>query len=126
MNNKDIFLGLKPRIDFKNIKEAKNKAYGGSHRPWTDHHNANEFPCIDCQGIGKYRRWEDRCPIEGWKMAPWVKCPHCKTGIVSKEKFMAWYNAQMAKYNDNMSLYKEKLQRYRELEEIKKLAVKTI
>jgi len=37
----------------------------------------NDYPCFYCGGKGKVRKPEDRCPIEGYKGAPWHNCGKC-------------------------------------------------
>ena len=48
------------------------------------------WPCIPCDGRGRYRKEEDRDIIEGFKLAPWYTCEACKgTGRGPKEEVQA-------------------------------------
>lgn len=51
------------------------------------------YPCYKCDGKGKVRKEEDRCPIEGYKLAPWYDCGFCNgTGKITKQQFIEYFN----------------------------------
>lgn len=37
-----------------------------------------EAPCRTCRGCGRVRKFKDRDPIEGYKLAPWYDCANCQ------------------------------------------------
>lgn len=62
------------------------------------------WPCIPCSGRGWYHDPTDRCPVEGYKLAPTYKCQACAgTGRGTKEAVKAIYDEIVAKFRAELA-----------------------
>ena len=103
----------RPTRPWKNLQDAK-RDLGNSFRTY----KADEFPCLNCHGRGKYRDQRDSDPIEGYKLAPWYQCRTCDgTGMGSREQFMACYRERMADYRQAIQEYDQQKARFEILRE---------
>lgn len=90
------------------------------------HHK--QFPCPNCDGLGRYRRAEDHDPYEGWKLADWFICPICKgTGETSKEQYKFFYNNKIKNWQEDACILRAKNQALKKLSpfEIQLLGIRT-
>ena len=72
--------------------------------------NSCAYPCLACSGDGWYRKAEDRCPVEGYKMAPRYTCEVCQgTGGGTKEQFKAYYEDQVTRDKEKNALFQAEL-----------------
>jgi hypothetical protein len=72
--------------------------------------NGCAYPCLACSGDGWYRKAEDRCPVEGYKMAPRYTCEVCQgTGGGTKEQFKAHYDDQVMRDKEKNALFQADL-----------------
>lgn len=59
-----------PARPYKNLREFIRKRYFL--------YRGCDYPCVSCEGRGRYQNSEDRDPYEGYKLAPWYICEACQ------------------------------------------------
>jgi hypothetical protein len=100
-----------PNRPYRNLQEYAAVRYGRSKHLW---------PCVECCGRGVVRRFEDRDPIEGYKLAPLYKCGSCNgTGKGGRDVIAAEFRELLAKW-------RRELKAYRELQKLRRSAAKKL
>ena len=69
----------KPEPKFTTVEELRTYMFSISLHQYDKARliDPNYYPCTQCGGKGKIRKMEDRCPVEGFKGAPWYACEFC-------------------------------------------------
>lgn len=95
----------KPKRPYKNLREfvvsyLKYRSAASTQAKLLD---PNWWPCFKCDGDGRYRKDEDRDPIEGWKCAPTYRCEACNaTGNGSKEHWAGEFKTLMDHFKNRL------------------------
>lgn len=96
---------MKPKRPYKNLNEFRQKhvhVFCGNDKKL----DSGFFPCFECGGLGRVRDPNDRCPVEGYKMAPWHKCSQCgETGRGTREHCAAQYRRVISKWKQECADY---------------------
>lgn len=71
------------------------------------------WTCHTCNGRGRIKDPQDRCPVEGMKFADYIPCPTCGgSGRLNRDYYAEKFKEYLTKYENELKSYHEDLKIY--------------